>query len=236
VPLYPYLDHPLNSLRRILPETLRAIVGDGSIPAGWIYTAPIPVFRRLHSSTGESNERPPRKPFTNPLFMFAYPEVIVLLVFNGTYYAVMYGVTASLSVIFEKVYPYLDQTYLGLCFLGIGGGMLLGTWLSGKISDSYYRKIRDDIIRRARSESEKDIDPKAVEQDPTFPIERARLEILPGFMFVYIACVIGYGWSLQSRVTIAIPLILQFISEFTSLTVLHGSASHHISWQLVQQL
>ena len=88
---------------RFLPETLRAIIGDGSIPAVQIYTASNPVIGR-HRRTKESNERPPRKRFTNLLLMFAYPDVFALL-FLGTYYAVMYGVTASLSVIFSKIYP-----------------------------------------------------------------------------------------------------------------------------------
>ena len=164
----------------------------------------------------ECNERPPQKRFTNPLLMFAYPEVFVLLLFNGTCYAVMYGVTASLSVIFSRIYPYLTQTDLGLCFLPIGGGMFIGTSVSGKLLDAWYRRIRDSLIHEARTKSEKDVDPKALEKDPSFPIEKARLQVLPYVVFVYTVCVIGYGWSLQSRVTIVVPLILQFISKFLS--------------------
>jgi hypothetical protein len=203
----------LNGFSRFLPETLRAIVGDGSIPAGWIYTQPISLIDG-HRSAGISSERPERKPFKNPLLMFAYPEIIVLLIFNGTLYAVMYGVTASLSVIFEKVYPYLNQTEIGLCFIPMGLGMLAGSILSGRAMDSYYRKIKDDLIRQARTDSEKHVNTEAIEKDPSFPIEKARLQILPWVVFVYTTCVIGYGWALQSRVTIAVPLILQFISKF----------------------
>jgi len=126
----------------------------------------------------------------------------------------MYGVTASLSVIFEKVYPHLNQTDVGLCFLAMGGGMLVGSLFSGRFMDAYYRKIRDDLIRQTRTDSEKDIDPRAIEKDPSFPIEKARLHILPWVVFVYTACVIGYGWALESKVTISVPLILQFISRF----------------------
>jgi hypothetical protein len=203
-------------------------VGDGSISAGWIYTQPIPFIDR-HRGIEESNERPPRKPFKNPLLMFTYPEVFVLLIFNGTLYAVLYGVTASLSVIFEKVYPYLDQTEIGLCFLASGGGMFFGSLFSGKFMDSYYQKIKDDLIRQSRTDSEKKFDPKAIEKDPSFPIEKARLHYLPPVVFVYTACVIGYGWALQSKVTIAVPLILQFISEFFPCTALRSLASHHVS-------
>jgi len=204
-------------LSRFLPETLRAIVGDGSIPAGWIYTPPISVIGR-HRIMGKFDERPPRKPFTNPLLMFAYPDIFILLIFNGTCFAVMYGITASISVIFADVYPHLTDAELGLCFLPMGGGMIIGALVSGKFADSYYRKIRDDIIRQARSNSESYIDIKALEKGPTFPIEKARLQMLPLIIFVYIVSVIGYGWALESRATIAIPLILQIFSEFVSCT------------------
>jgi len=203
----------LSGLHRFLPETLRAIVGDGSIPAGWIYTQPIPLIGRRHSAE-ISNERPAQKSFKNPLFMFAYPEIFILLIFNGTLYAVMYGVIASLSVIFEKVYPYLNQAEIGLCFIPMGLGSLVGSLFSGRAMDFYYRKIRDDLIRQSRTDPEKHLDPEVIEKDPSFPIEKARLQMLPWVVFIYTTCVIGYGWALQSRVTIAVPLILQFISKF----------------------
>ena len=144
----------------------------------------------------------------------------------------MYGVTASLSVIFANVYPYLTQADLGLCFLAIGGGMVIGTWLSGKLINFYYRKTRNDIVRQTRLDSEKNIDPKALEQDPMFPLEKARLRVLPCIMFLYTACVVGYGWALESRVTIAVPLILQTISKSVSRIVLYGLVSYHLlcSW------
>jgi MFS family permease len=127
--------------------------------------------------------------------MFAYPEIFVLFIFNGTLYAVMYGVIASLSVIFEKVFPYLNQTEIGLCFTPMGLGMFVGSLLSGRAMDSYYRKIRDDLIRQTRTDL-KNVDLEAIEKDPSFPIEKVRLQISPWVVFVYTACVIGYGWAL----------------------------------------
>ena len=210
-----YTNCVLSGSFRFLPETLRAIVGDGSIPAKWINTQPISLIGR-HRGAGVSSERPERKPFKNPLLMFACPEIFVLLIFNGSLHAVMYSVTASLAVIFGKVYPYLNQTEVGLCFIPMGLGMLVGSILSGRALDSYYRKIRTDLIRQTQTDSEKHVNPEAIEKDPSFPIEKARLQILPWVVFVYTTCVIGYGWALQSRVTIAVPLILQFISKFFS--------------------
>jgi hypothetical protein len=203
-------------------------VGDGSIKAGWIYTQPIILIGRPRSAE-ISSKRPARKPVKNPLLMFAYPEIFVILIFNGILNAVMYGVTSTLSVIFEEVYPYLDQTEIGLCFIPMGLGTLVGSLFSGRVMNSYYRKIRDDLIRQTRTDSEKHVDPEAIEKDPSFPIEKARLQILPWVVFVYIACVIGYGWALQSRVTIAVPLILQSVSKFFFPALRHTTlASHHI--------
>lgn len=144
--------------------------------------------------------------------MFMYPDVFILLFFNGTFYAVFfYGVTASLSISLEDTYPYLTQTGIGLCFLAIGGGMFLGTTVTGKLMDTCYRKIGDNRNPQAQTE------PKTIDSDTSaeaFPIEQVRLQFMPYLIVIYTSCVIGYGWSLQTKISIAVPLILQFISAF----------------------
>jgi hypothetical protein len=195
---------------RVLPETLRAVAGDGSVKAGWIYTTPIPIIGR-NRAMKHTSDPPPREPLTNPFKMFMYPDVFILLFFNGTFYAVFYGVTASLSISFEDTYPYLTQTDIGLCFLAIGGGMFLGTTVTGKLMDAYYRKIRDSRNPPAQTE------PKTIDSDTgaeAFPIEQVRLQLMPYLIVIYTSCVIGYGWSLQAKTCIAVPLVLQFISAF----------------------
>src|SRR6266852_6968707 len=87
VPFDSYLNRVSRGFSRLLPETLRAIVGDGSIKAGWIYTHPISLIGRPRSAE-ISSERPAREPFKNPLVMFAYPEIFVILIFNGILNAV----------------------------------------------------------------------------------------------------------------------------------------------------
>lgn len=195
---------------RILPETLRAVVGNGSVQAGRIYTPPIRIVGR-HRVMKHASDLPPREPFTNPFKMFLYPDVFILLFINGTYYAVFYGVTASLSISFEDTYPYLTQTDIGLCFLAIGGGMFIGTTLTGKLMDAYYKKIKNNRTPQAQTEPEKAVDCSAAEP---FPIEHVRLKFMPYLIVVYTACVIGYGWSLEAKTSIAVPLTLQFISMF----------------------
>jgi hypothetical protein len=208
-----YRNWILSKFFRLLPETLRSIVGDGSIPGGRVYTPPISFIGR-HRVMNKSGERPPRKAFTNPLFMFTFPDVFILLVFGGTNYAVLYGVIATVAAIFQDEHPHLNETDIGLCFLSMGIGMLVGTVFSGKLMDLNYRNVRDEFYRHARTDKEK-VDDKAFEKDdPAFPIEKARLQTVPYLVFIYAICVTGYGWSLHSNVSIALPLILHFISKF----------------------
>ncbi|KAI0263476.1 MFS general substrate transporter [Gloeopeniophorella convolvens] len=205
----------------IIPETLRSIVGDGTIRAPWIYTPPIPIIGK-HRVMKDVDERPPRKPFTNPLVMFTYPDVAILLLFNSVFSAVFNGVLASISTLFQETYPYLNTTDVGLCFLALGGGMILGSTFSGSLMDARYRKIKDELVRRARVNAEKEVDVKALVQDVSFPIEKARMQVVPYVIAVMSAAVAGYGWCLQARVTIVIPLILQVIIGATSITVMNS--------------
>lgn len=197
------------------PETLRALVGDGSIRPPPLNTALIPFIGRQQRSASDGH-RPPHKPFINPFRLFTYPDVVVLLIFNGVIYAVFYGVTASISTLFEEAYPFLSQTDVGLCFLAIGGGMLFSAVGTGKLLDRDYQLVKDRILREMRVDPEKKEDVKAVFAEGKFPIERARLRTTPIYSFLFIACVLGYGWCLQAKVNIAGPLILQFISASNS--------------------
>ncbi|KAF8265762.1 MFS general substrate transporter, partial [Lactarius quietus] len=205
-----------------LPETLRAIVGDGSVQAGCVYTPAIPVVGR-NRVMKQPSDLPPREKLTNPFKMFMYPDVFILLFFNGIYYAVFYGVTASLSISFEETYPYLTQTDIGLCFLAIGGGMFVGTMWSGKLMDAHYRKIRDNHNPQAQTETEKAIDRDSSAE--SFPIEQVRLQLMPYLIVLYTTCVIGYGWSLQAKASIAVPLALQFIIGAIMVSVMNAITS-----------
>jgi len=193
---------------RFLPETLHSIARDGSVQAGCIYTPAIPVVGR-HRVMKQTSDLPPRDKLTNPFKMFMYPDVLILLFLDGTYYAVFYDVTASLSISFEETYPYLTQTNVGLSFLAIGGGMFMGTMLSGKLMDAHYRKIRDNHNPQAQTEPKKAIDRDSGAD--SFPIEQVRLQLMPYLIVVYTTCLIGCGWSLQAKTSIGVPLALQFI-------------------------
>ena len=146
--------------------------------------------------------------------MFFYPDVTLMLLFNATLYAVFYGVTASISTLFSDIYPFLNQTDIGLCFLGIGGGMAIGSVIGGKALDRDYERIKTKLEDEARNDPDSPYLPEDVAREENFPLEYARLRMMPLYYVIYVITVIGYGWCLHQKVNIAGPLILQIISEY----------------------
>lgn len=198
--------------RSLLPETLRAIVGDGSVPAPKAYTPLIPVMGRSQQEPDYSS-RGNRRGFTNPFLLFLYPDVTILLLFNGLVYAEFYAITATISTLFQPTYPFLNETTTGLCFLAIGGGMMFGGVVNGKLLDWQYQRVKRKALRRLEQEPENTVKPEDVTKEEHFPLELARLSMMPAAFAVYAAACIGYGWCLSTGVNIAGPLILQIISE-----------------------
>ncbi|EMD41894.1 hypothetical protein CERSUDRAFT_102285 [Gelatoporia subvermispora B] len=205
----------------LLPETLRAIVGDGSIYPPPLYRPLIPVIGRTHLNEDPTAKAPTRK-FRNPLLLFFYPDVSLLLLYNAILYSVFYAVTASISTIFQSVYASLNEIDIGLCFLSIGGGMLLGGVITGKLLDLDYRRIKrgmpeqstdEDNAEKARS--------RAVAQEEDFPLEKARLRTMPIYFVIYVASCIGYGWCLDAGVSIAGPLVLLFILGWSCVAIMN---------------
>jgi len=195
------------------------MVGNGSIPPPPLYRPLIPIIGR--TSAVPDAERPPPKLFQNPFRLFMYPDVFILLISNALLYSVFYGVTASISSLFSDVYPFLNQTDIGLCFLAIGGGMIMGSMFTGRLLDRDYAAMQRKIAKTREVDPERKAHTHNVIKDDNFPVEKARLRMLPVYFVLYTGAVIGYGWCLQAKVSLAVPLILQIFSKFaTSATCL----------------
>ncbi|KAJ7162208.1 hypothetical protein C8R46DRAFT_1037463 [Mycena filopes] len=85
-------------------------------------------------------------------------------------YAVVYGVTASISSLFHDTYPWLSETKLGLCFLTVGGGMILGSLFCGKLLDWDYQRVRLSLAAQGLTPAL--VGEKKGLPDDSFPIEK----------------------------------------------------------------
>ncbi|KAJ7457887.1 MFS general substrate transporter [Mycena latifolia] len=191
-------------LALFLPETLRTIVGNGSIPPPTIYRPLVPLIGRgVPKAPVIARPAAARKTFQNPLLLLLHVDIALLLLINAVVYSVFYGVTASISTVFHTAYPQLNETELGLCFLAVGGGAVIGSLFCGKVLDWDYQRVR-----RSMPTTLDQADEKAGRTDDAFPIEKARLRLIPALLAVFVATCIGYGWCIDRRTQIAGPLIL----------------------------
>jgi len=192
-----------------VPETSRNVVGNGSIPPqGWNRTLVDYVrFRRRSGIQEEVRTRKAR--FPNPLRTLAIVfqrDMALLLGFNAMLYLVFIIAAATLSPIFADIYG-LNDLQLGLCYLPYGVGCCIAAIGQGYILDWNYRRTARQIGFR--------IDYKHGDDLSKFPIERARIQPVLPFLSVGLLATIGYGWALQYRAPLALPLVLIFLIGLT---------------------
>ncbi|KAF8640674.1 hypothetical protein AX17_000331 [Amanita inopinata Kibby_2008] len=205
-----------------LPETLRALVGDGSIILHGVYRPIIPLIgRKRHARTTRQTCQQAKAP-CNPLRLLAYLDIQLLLGMNAIINAVFYGVLATISTLFHRAYPFLNGTTLGLCYLSIGGGMMIGSSVTGKVLDLEYRTFKKKVSHDAQV-AEMQKGPSTVIFD--FPVEQARLRLLPYLAAIAAVACAGYGWCLEKQVHIAVPIILQFIMGYAAISVMSSTST-----------
>ncbi len=180
----PYLSnissHRINSF---FPETLPSRQQTTQSALKIIYTPVIPIIgcklTKTQGLTPPPGTTQKARKFQNPLLLFTQYSVALVLLLNGTSFLVFFGVVTSLSTLFEETYPFLDELHIGLCFLAIGGGMVFGTGLVGRLLDWRYQfevkelrrrlALEGELEKRLEAEGVKDVD-KLKE----FPLERVR--------------------------------------------------------------
>ncbi|KAI1338140.1 major facilitator superfamily domain-containing protein [Xylariaceae sp. FL0016] len=189
-----------------LPETLRHVVGNGSVPVKGIHKPLIPLVGRTQKrSSAQPKER--KKQSMNPFILFTYPDVALTLVFTGIIYSVNYSIMATTSSALSFSYPWLSTTFLGLCYLPTGFGMCVGSFLTGKLLDWEYAKIQ------TQRDTANDTGP--------FPKELSRLRTMPIHLVVLIIAEICWGICIAKTAPLALPLVLQAIIGWAGMAILN---------------
>lgn len=225
------------SLLFLLPETARCIVNDGSSPAQpWNR----PLFRYLSRQNGTnlslsssesdqpSSSGSPRIKnkirFPNPLqpFMvvFNLNSIIVLLV-TGVIMGGNMTVLSSITELYTRQYG-LDMLRIGLCYISLGTGSIVASFITGRLLDWNYRHIASKRAIHQRQGA-----------DESVPVEKARSMITIPLVMLGSVTVLAFGWALQNGAFLAVPEVLLFfigigqtggfISTSTLLVDLHTS-------------
>ncbi|KAK7953855.1 hypothetical protein PG988_014549 [Apiospora saccharicola] len=188
----------------MLPETSRRIVGNGSIRPPRHLRLPTPTLMRHWKEEGCEPATVWEIP--NPLKslrILVRRDNATIILACGILYVIYTCVNASLSVLFIDIYG-LNQWQAGLIYLPFGLGGTVSTFFSGPLLDNAYRKARARRRLPTNKVSGDDLD--------SFPIEKARIGVIWVPMALTTISVVTFGWVLQLRQNIAVPLFLQFIA------------------------
>jgi MFS family permease len=207
-----------------IPETCRNIVGNGSLPPQR-WNRPLIAFirARRNPSLTDSNQKSERSSKKRPGILSTIPiildkESFLILFFGGIIYAGYYIILTGLPQQLAATYHF-NSIQVGLCYLTIGSGPMLVRPIIGRIMDANFR-------RHARTAGVEVVNNRQTTIDE-FPIEKTRLEVSLGCVYVWSALIIPYGWVMSlHHPPLPAVLVLLFImglctsSSFQPLTAL----------------
>jgi MFS family permease len=195
-----------------LPETLRSLVGNGSIPAKGLASSPLAYIQRRRTATVASadinrtarilNKKTPIN-VLGPLQMIVGLEVTYIVFYLAIAYTSWQVVVTVMSTLFKETYG-LTDLQIGLTFISNGFGCIIGSLTTGKFLDFDYRRIKASYTGAPED----------------FPLENARLRTLWLWSGVQCASVIIFGWTLRYHVHIAVPIICTFFIGWAATSVI----------------
>ncbi|KAJ5378224.1 uncharacterized protein N7496_005633 [Penicillium cataractarum] len=199
----------------VLPETCRAVVGNGSIvPPSWnrpLWTLCTPKsrFRRDEKSPDLTTiQKPKRRP--NPissLLILAQKEAGMILLYGGLLFSGYQAVLSTLSTQLSSRFGF-NSIQIGLCYLPIGLGSISSRWTVGTLLDWNFRRearLQGMVIHKNRQQ---DI--------ANFNIERARLAVALPMIYLGALSILAYGWVMQYRTSLAGPIIMLYFMGLTT--------------------
>ncbi|KAE9402587.1 MFS general substrate transporter [Gymnopus androsaceus JB14] len=208
----------LIAIALFLPETARAVVGNGSVqPQKWNLNLvqwlrvkrgqPFNggVVEEDRSTLSVPRHRP--NPLTS-LRILLEPEGGITLGFGALLFAGYFMVMTTLSEQLEARFGF-SSAIVGLCYLPLGFGSLISRWTAGQLFDWNFR-------RHARLLG-LPLDVSKQQQIDIFPIERIRLEICIPMVYISCGTVLGYAWAMETNASLAgIEVALFFQGLFFS--------------------
>ena len=157
--------------RRLQPETLKSVVEEGRSRIPILHQPVIPIIGRQVSQGPTVAQEVTAKVFRNPFRLYLEPDILLLLSLNAIVNAVFYGINTSTSSLFSAAYPFLNETKIGLCYLAIGGGMIMASSIMGRVLDWEYQTFKKRAETRITALGLTTAD---ITKEDFFPLEQVR--------------------------------------------------------------
>ncbi|CAO3679552.1 unnamed protein product [Rhizopus stolonifer] len=125
------------------------------------------------------------------------PNIALCIVYCGILFFALYLNNTILNRVYANQYG-LSSGLVGLCYLPMALGAMIGGVLGGKISDKIYTRSKARVIEG-------------------YPEQRLSILMLGSMNFLQAASLIAYGWCIDKNVHMAYSLVCQFIYGFASM-------------------
>jgi len=100
--------------------------------------------------------------------------------------------------------------------------MIAGSSIIGRVLDWEYQTFR----RRAETRiTALELTSADITKEEFFPLEQARLRLMPFLVLLLVSSCAGYGWAIQRQINIACPLILQFFVGFCCIALMNSTST-----------
>lgn len=208
----------LTSIILFLPETLRSIAGNGTIPLTG-FQRPLIYRSKLQTSALSKPENLRTQKVTlesifAPLKFLFEKDVFVTLLFGAVVYTVWSMVTSSTTALFQAHF-HLTDLQVGLVFLPNGAGCILGSYLTGYLMDYDYNRTEDEYRQSKGIAADIKLNKKSLAD---FPLERSRLRSIWWIVTIFIISTSCYGFS-TNLAEMPIPLLLQFLIAYSATAI-----------------
>ncbi|OQV06543.1 hypothetical protein CLAIMM_11095 [Cladophialophora immunda] len=210
----------------LLPETLRSMVANGGrTPSNPMARFPLQFYQKTtkakwdRTAAASSPASRKRIDILGPFRILLSKQAAPLIVFIAVYYTTWQMSITAMSSLFEQKYG-LSETQIGLTFIANGVGSMVGTFITGRLLDVDYRKVKaqhESRTTKAYLGRDQEVRSARAAEGDEFPLEKARLRLVPIFSVLQCLSLILFGWTIQysSRVHIAVPIISTFITGWT---------------------
>ena len=198
-----------------VPETARSVVGNGSIPPPRLFMTPFQRIERKRNPTPDSEtDRATIKAKRKRLNPFAALKILgekeggVTLGFGALMYGGYFMVLTTLPTQLTERFGF-NPVQTGLCYLPIFVGSICSRSTAGWLLDWNYRRHATRLGVEISKDRQQDMD--------KLPIEAARLQISIPMIYTTSLCVLAYGWTMQTKSSLAgIEVTLFFLGLFNS--------------------
>lgn len=125
------------------PETLRALVGNGlgyanPTPAQWIARRRGKIDDENIAQVKATVDPHPEMNFLSPFLFSEEPDVFLVLWYNDVVFVSFYCIMVSTTKQFCTHYPHISELEIGVFFLCMGVGAVIGSIIRGRILGRDY--------------------------------------------------------------------------------------------------